>query len=60
MSQNFDKKKITKNNLKTPKEIIWEKRRKNISNVYFIKKFLFIFTFLILNIYYDSYFLSHL
>ncbi|MDA9717273.1 TIGR04372 family glycosyltransferase [Candidatus Pelagibacter sp.] len=50
MSQNFDKKKITKNNLKTPKEIIWENEEKNISNVYFIKKFLFIFTFLILNI----------
>ena len=49
MSQNFDKKKITKNNLKTPKEIIWENEEK-IFLTYILLRNFYLYLFLILNI----------
>ena len=50
MSQNFDKKKITKNSLKTPKEIIWENQEKNFTKLNFPKQIIIKFILIILNL----------
>ena len=43
MSQLFDKKRRTKKNLKTPKEIIWEDEEKNYLNINFFQKIIYKF-----------------